>query len=89
MQSATLEDWYIRQGRLHGIVWGHPRLGDGDKIATSEIIEINFAAHQAYTQNTCYTLGAIHPRYEAYATTPMELLLMERLLGTAQCPGEH
>ena len=45
MQTATLEQWYIRAGRLHGIVWGHPQLTDGDAIVTSDIMDINFAAH--------------------------------------------
>ena len=89
MQSARLEQWYIRDGRLHGVVWGHPLLEDGDVITTSDIVEINFAAHKVYTQNTCYALGKIHPRYEAYAQAPMELVLMERLLGAAQCSGRH
>ena len=56
MQKATLEEWYIKNGRLHGIVWGHPLLADGDMIATSDIVDINFASHQVYTQNTCYAL---------------------------------
>ena len=89
MQNATLQEWYIKNGRLHGIVWGHPLLTDGDMIATSDIVDINFAAHQVFTKNTCYALGDIHPRYESYAASPMELVLMERLLGQAQCPGSH
>ncbi len=89
MQKATLEEWYIKNGRLHGIVWGHPLLADGDMIATSDIVDINFASHQVYTQNTCYALGNIHPRYESYADSLMELVLMERLLGQAQCSGSH
>lgn len=86
MQSASLEQWYIRDGRLHGIVWGHPQLTDGDTIVTSDIMDINYAAHVIYTQNTCYTLGQIAPDYQAFAADSLELVLMERLLGSAQCP---
>lgn len=86
MQNASLEQWYIRDGRLHGVVWGHPQLTDGDTIVTSDILSINFAAHVVYTQNTCYTLGQIDPGYQAYAADPLEVVLMERMLGPAQCP---
>ena len=52
-------------------------------------MDINFAAHEVYTQNTCYTLGQIAPRYQSYAANPSEIALMERLLGRAQCTGRH
>ena len=84
-----MTDWYIRDGRLHGIVTGHPTLEDGTTIATSEIVDINFDLKQVYTQNTCYALERIHPRYYEYANRPAELAMMEQLMGRVKGMGGH
>lgn len=86
MQAAELKDWYIRDWQLYGIVSGHPTLEDGTTIATSKIMDINYATKTVDTQNTRYSLGQIHPRYYDFASNDMELAMMEWLFGgTGHC----
>lgn len=52
------------QSALQGIVYGHPRIQDGERIATSTIQAINLKESWAETQSgTNYQLGEIDPKW--------------------------
>lgn len=59
-QTARLTSWRIEDicGAyvLVGMVFGHPRLPDGEKIRTSLLKSIDFEKGEAETCNTIYKL---------------------------------
>ena len=65
-----LENWSLTHGPasaymapeqitqcLRGVVTGHPRQPDGDRVTTTGVEVIDYAAKTAKTKNTEYTLG--------------------------------
>lgn len=82
MQEAQLDQWYIKGGTLHGIVYGHPTLEDGTEITTSAIITANYELKIINTLNTTYQLKTVHSRYYQYCNDIRELIMTERLLGS-------
>jgi len=55
-QKALLRNWFQCGTHLHGIIEGHPRLGNGTCIRTSTVVRINRDRGVAETLNTCYRL---------------------------------
>lgn len=67
-QKAKLEDWYVGSDNLlHGNVYGHPKIPDGEFITTSRIVTLNSENGEAETLNTNYKLGSPKRFIFAYA----------------------
>ncbi len=61
-QTARLEHWQTLPTMdnkliMRGIVFGHPKLRDGDVIFTTQVVSVDTLNGVAETLNTRYTLG--------------------------------
>lgn len=57
----------LKDKRLQGNVYGHPRFEDGKWITTSSLVELDVVAGTAKTfSGSEYTLGTIDPEYDEW-----------------------
>jgi hypothetical protein len=75
MKTCRLENWSVGSSAteysapetiyefLCGEVYSHPKFTDGDKIRTSQLIELSVQEKRGVTQNTIYELGEPDPDY--------------------------
>lgn len=83
MTVVRIEDWAIetdddpvyvapqhRTRSVIGVVYGHPRKPDGERVRTSSIKDVDGRRVQT-SSGTVYHLGEINARYLSYMTTEM------------------
>ena len=55
-QRAKLDKWTYDGVRLHGLVYDHPKLSDGEYVHTTRVTWIDQRSKIAETRNTIYIL---------------------------------
>lgn len=77
-EQADLESWYwLPDGRLEGVVYNHPRLGNCRTVTTSPVERLDADIRTVRTKSgTLYRLG--RPLYQHL---DFEHLLLTRMLG--------
>ena len=53
---AKLDLWTYDGDQLHGIVYDHPRLHDGEYVHTTRVLWVDWSTKIAETRNTVYIL---------------------------------